>query len=68
MTYERGTPELERPVARLTVTTEAELLPAAVDFVRQGQRRRRAFRGHLDTTHALTESVLRSQLKLKALV
>ena len=39
-TNERGTPgydkpEPERPVARVRVTTDAELLPAVVDFVRQ---------------------------------
>jgi anti-sigma regulatory factor (Ser/Thr protein kinase) len=32
---ERGTPELERPIARVTVTTDAELLPTVVCFVRQ---------------------------------
>jgi anti-sigma regulatory factor (Ser/Thr protein kinase) len=37
-TDDRGTPELERPVARVTVTTDAELLPAVVDFVRQAAR------------------------------
>jgi serine/threonine-protein kinase RsbW len=35
VTDEHRTPGLERPVARVTVTTDAELLPAAVDFVRQ---------------------------------
>jgi anti-sigma regulatory factor (Ser/Thr protein kinase) len=35
VTDERGTPEPERPVARVTVTTGAELLPAVVGFVRQ---------------------------------
>ena len=38
MTDDRGTPEPERPVARVTVTTGAELLPAVVDFVRQVTR------------------------------
>jgi hypothetical protein len=37
-TDEHGTPEPERPVARVTVTTGAELLPAVVDFVRQAAR------------------------------
>jgi serine/threonine-protein kinase RsbW len=36
---DRGTPELERPVARVTVTTDAELLSAVVAFVRQVARR-----------------------------
>ena len=35
MTDERGTREPERPVARVTVASDAELLPAAMDFVRQ---------------------------------
>ena len=35
MADERGTPERERPIARVTVTTDAELLPAVVYFVRQ---------------------------------
>ncbi len=35
MAGERGTPELERPIARVTVTTDAELLPTVVCFVRQ---------------------------------
>jgi serine/threonine-protein kinase RsbW len=35
MTDEHGEPDLEKPVARLTVTTNAELLPAVVDFVGQ---------------------------------
>jgi serine/threonine-protein kinase RsbW len=35
---ERRTPALERLVARVTVMTDAELLPAAVDFVRQVAR------------------------------
>ncbi len=35
VTDEHGIPELERPVARVTVTTDAGLLPAAVDFVGQ---------------------------------
>jgi anti-sigma regulatory factor (Ser/Thr protein kinase) len=39
VTYDRGTPESERPVTRVTVTTGAELLPAVVDFVRQVARR-----------------------------
>ena len=39
VTDERETPELEGPVARVTVTTGAELLPAVVDFVRQVARR-----------------------------
>jgi anti-sigma regulatory factor (Ser/Thr protein kinase) len=39
VTDEHGTPELERTVARVTVTTDAELLPAVVDFVRQVARR-----------------------------
>ena len=44
MTDDHGTPGLERPVARVTVTTDAELLPAellpaVVDFVRQVARR-----------------------------
>ncbi len=38
-TDDRGTPEPERPVARVTVTTGAELLPAVVDFVGQVARR-----------------------------
>jgi anti-sigma regulatory factor (Ser/Thr protein kinase) len=37
-TDDRGTPEPERPVARVTVATDAELLPAVVDFVRQAAR------------------------------
>ncbi|HKH49290.1 MAG TPA: ATP-binding protein [Thermoanaerobaculia bacterium] len=36
---EHGTREPERPVARVTVATDAELLPAAMDFVRQVARR-----------------------------
>ncbi|MDQ5817535.1 MAG: ATP-binding protein [Actinomycetota bacterium] len=39
MTDEHGTPELERPVTRLTVTTDPELLPAVVDFVRRVAQR-----------------------------
>jgi serine/threonine-protein kinase RsbW len=35
VTDERGTPKPERSVARVTVASDAELLPAAVDFVRQ---------------------------------
>ena len=35
MTDERGAPEVERAVVRLAVTTDAELLPTVVDFVRQ---------------------------------
>jgi len=35
VTDERGAPEVERAVVRLAVTTDAELLPAVVDFVRQ---------------------------------
>ena len=35
MTDERGAPEAERAVVRLLVSTDAELLPAVVDFVRQ---------------------------------
>ncbi|MFL5990683.1 MAG: ATP-binding protein, partial [Rubrobacteraceae bacterium] len=35
MTDEQGTREPERPVARITVASDAELLPAAMDFVRQ---------------------------------
>ena len=35
MADERGTPERERPIARVTMTTDAELLPAVVYFVRQ---------------------------------
>jgi anti-sigma regulatory factor (Ser/Thr protein kinase) len=35
---ERRTPALERLVARVTVMTDVELLPAAVDFVRQVAR------------------------------
>ena len=35
MADERGTPERERPIARVTVTTDAELLPTVVCFVRQ---------------------------------
>jgi anti-sigma regulatory factor (Ser/Thr protein kinase) len=35
VTDERRTPEPGRSVARVTVTTDAELLPAVVDFVRQ---------------------------------
>jgi anti-sigma regulatory factor (Ser/Thr protein kinase)/GNAT superfamily N-acetyltransferase len=35
VTDEHGTQELERPVARVTVTTDPELLPAVVDFVGQ---------------------------------
>jgi hypothetical protein len=38
VTDDHGTPEPERPVARVTVTTGAELLPAVVDFVRQAAR------------------------------
>ncbi|MDQ5813087.1 MAG: ATP-binding protein, partial [Actinomycetota bacterium] len=38
-TDDRGTPGPERPVARVTVTTGAELLPAVVDFVGQVARR-----------------------------
>jgi serine/threonine-protein kinase RsbW len=34
-TLEYDKPELERPVARIRVTTDAELLPAVVDFVRR---------------------------------
>jgi anti-sigma regulatory factor (Ser/Thr protein kinase) len=37
-TGDHGTPEPERPVARVTVTTGAELLPAVVDFVMQAAR------------------------------
>ena len=37
-TDDHGTPEPERPVARVTVTTGAELLPAVVDFVRRAAR------------------------------
>ena len=33
MTNDHGTPNLERPVARVTVVNDAELLPATVDFV-----------------------------------
>src|SRR3712207_5699538 len=39
MTNERETPELERPVARVTMTTDAELLPAVVDFVKEVAQR-----------------------------
>jgi anti-sigma regulatory factor (Ser/Thr protein kinase) len=39
VTDDHGTPGLERPVARVTVTTDADLLPAVVDFVRQVARR-----------------------------
>jgi serine/threonine-protein kinase RsbW len=39
VTDEHGTPELERLVARVTVTTDAEVLPAAMDFVRQVAQR-----------------------------
>ena len=39
MTDEHGIPELERPAARVTVTTDAEFLPAALDFVRQVTQR-----------------------------
>jgi anti-sigma regulatory factor (Ser/Thr protein kinase) len=35
VTDERGKPEPERPVARVTVTTDAGLLPVVVDFVRR---------------------------------
>src|SRR4028118_1159604 len=35
VTDERGAPEVERVVVRLAVTTDAELLPTVVDFVRQ---------------------------------
>jgi anti-sigma regulatory factor (Ser/Thr protein kinase) len=35
VTDEPGTPELERSVARVTVTTDTELLPAVVEFVGQ---------------------------------
>ena len=35
MADERGTPERERPIACVTVTTDAELLPAVVYFVQQ---------------------------------
>src|SRR4028118_1997106 len=35
VTDERGAPEVERLVVRLAVTTDAELLPTMVDFVRQ---------------------------------
>src|SRR3712207_4034408 len=39
VTYEHGMPELERPVARVKVATDAELLPAVVDFVGQVAQR-----------------------------
>ena len=39
VTDERGTPEPERSVARVTVTTDAGLLPVVVDFVRRVARR-----------------------------
>jgi anti-sigma regulatory factor (Ser/Thr protein kinase) len=39
VTDEHGIPELERPAARVTVTTDAEFLPAALDFVRQVTQR-----------------------------
>ena len=39
MTDDHRTQEPERPVARVTVTTGAELLPAVVDFVRQVSHR-----------------------------
>jgi serine/threonine-protein kinase RsbW len=35
VTDEHGTPEVERAAVRVAVTTDAELLPAVVDFVRQ---------------------------------
>jgi anti-sigma regulatory factor (Ser/Thr protein kinase) len=35
VTDDRGTPQPERPVTRVTATTGAELLPAVVGFVRQ---------------------------------
>ena len=39
MTNDHGTQEPERPVARITVTTGAELLPAVVGFLREIARR-----------------------------
>ena len=39
MTAEQGTSEPERRVARVTVTTDAELLPAVADFVRRVTQR-----------------------------
>jgi anti-sigma regulatory factor (Ser/Thr protein kinase) len=35
VTDKHRTPDLERTVTRVEVTTDAELLPAVVDFVRQ---------------------------------
>ena len=39
VTDDQGTPEFERLVGRLTVTTDAEFLPAVVDFVGQVTQR-----------------------------
>jgi anti-sigma regulatory factor (Ser/Thr protein kinase)/GNAT superfamily N-acetyltransferase len=60
---ERGTPELERPIARVTVTTDAELLPAVVSFVRRVAHRsglRNKVAEHLDES---VETVCRNVIE-----
>ena len=63
MADERRTPALERLVARVTVMTDAELLPAAVDFVRQVARQLGLGDKATDRLNRAVETVCRSVIE-----